>query len=213
MKTAKWISGICFLLLAALLIVHEGCGKKNEVVSISLSPEFPIISKGTNTYHLSATAYFSNGQIIPLWLMVNWYSSDPTVATVDYTSGALTGIASGTTVITAIDISHPNATSSVSLIVTETTLSSIVISMPSSTLAAGDSQQLTATGIYTLPTPSPTLDLTQSVIWSSSSSTVAVISNVSGTRGFLTAVSAGTTTVTAMDPFTSITGTANLTVQ
>jgi len=56
------------------------------------------------------------------------------------------------------------------------------------------------------------MDITTSVTWSSTNSLVSTISNSPGLQGLATAVSAGTTTITATDPSTNITGYALLTV-
>jgi hypothetical protein len=70
----------------------------------------------------------------------------------------------------------------------------------------GGHQQLTATGTYDDGT---TQDLTGNVTWLSTDS-VATVSNATGSRGLLTAVSAGSATVSAK--FQGITGTLTVTV-
>jgi uncharacterized protein YjdB len=80
------------------------------------------------------------------------------------------------------------------LTVSPATLSAIAITPNPTSLAKGASQQLTATGTYSDTT---TRDLTAVVTWLSSSSTVAVVSNANGSRGLLTAVGAGSSSVTA----------------
>jgi len=123
-------------------------------------------------------------------------------------------------VITATDIFHPDITRSVTVYVTE--LLSITISPPDPIISLGtvSSQTFSATGLYSLNTPSawsssstwPLVDLTQLVSWVSSSTAVAVFSTVTGSYGFASVVSPGTTTITATDLATGITGTTTLTV-
>jgi hypothetical protein len=75
-------------------------------------------------------------------------------------------------------------------------------------VAAGDTQQFTATGVYS---DLSTANLTDSVTWSSSSSS-ATISNASGSQGLATGVSTGAATITASDPSATLSGTAALVV-
>ena len=63
-----------------------------------------------------------------------------------------------------------------------------------STVLGGGGLQFTATGTYS---DSSTVDLTSSVVWSSSDATVATISNAAGSNGKATALAGGTTLITA----------------
>jgi hypothetical protein len=76
-------------------------------------------------------------------------------------------------------------------------------------IAVGQTQQFTATGLYS---DLSTADLTSSVTWTTSSGSTATISNAAGTQGLATGVANGAVTVTATDPSSSIPGTAALTV-
>lgn len=77
------------------------------------------------------------------------------------------------------------------------------VSPITSTLAPGGTQQLTATGNYSDGTSH---DLTSTATWASSATAVATVDS----QGLVTAVSAGTTTITAS--YQSVTGTAGVTV-
>jgi hypothetical protein len=57
-----------------------------------------------------------------------------------------------------------------------------------------------------------TQDLTDMVTWSSSNGAVAAISNASGSEGLATSVAAGSTTIGAIDPGTSISASTTLTI-
>ena len=212
---------VSLVILLSLLIYAvagtSGCGKTNSLVRIFLLPTTPVFAKGT-MYQLSATALFSDGLTVASWIVVTWRSSDPNVATVSST-GVVSGINTGTAVITATDMGHPGIRDSVTVSVTE--LSSISITPPDPIISAGTSTQFTATGEYTAQTPSawststtwPRVDLTSQVFWESSSTTVATIGNILGLQGLATAGSTtGTSTITATDLATRITGTAILTV-
>lgn len=86
-------------------------------------------------------------------------------------------------------------------------LVSIALTPGDSSIAVGTTQQFTATGTYS---DSATKDLTASVTWSSSNTSVAAISNVTGSKGLATADTAGVTTITAT--FGGISGSTPLTV-
>jgi uncharacterized protein YjdB len=89
----------------------------------------------------------------------------------------------------------------------EIALTSVTISPTTAQIAFGTEQQFNATGTYSDLT---TQDITSSVVWSSSSTTVALISNVQGSNGLATSVGTGMTTITAA--LGSVTSAATLTV-
>lgn len=216
-------STIAFALILSLLSIaavgFHGCGKKNTITSITVTPADPFIAKGT-VLKLSVTAHFSDGMSLTSWTQITWQSSDTTVATVSGT-GLVSAVSEGTAVITAIDKAHPSITYSITAIVTA--LQSITINPPSASIASSPvgTVQFTATGIYSDLTPSAWSpiwppDVTTLVTWESSSTDIAVISNVAGSNGIATAgTTTGTTTITAKatgPTGTVITGTATLTV-
>ena len=196
-------------LLSIAAIGFNGCGKRNTLTAITVTPSDPFIAKGT-TKQLFVTSHFSDGKYLLFWTQVTWQSSDAAVATVSST-GLVSAVAEGTAVITAVDIAHPSVTYSVTATVTDLTsidVAPLLVSIP-----VGSAQQFTATGTYSAATPTTApADLTSLVTWATSSTAVAVISNSTGSQGFATAVSAGTTTITATDLATGLTGTATLTV-
>ena len=155
------------------------------VTSITVSPAATSIEAGT-TDTLTATVAPANATTPG----VTWTSSDPTVATVD-TTGLVTGITAGTVVITATatDGSGVTGTAHVTVtppIVPPIPVTSITINLSTATIDAGTTAALTATVLPTNAT-SPT------VTWTSSDPTVATV----GTNGLVTALTAGTTVITA----------------
>ena len=82
---------------------------------------------------------------------------------------------------------------------TDATLSSIALSVPSSTIPVGFSQDFTATGTYS---DDSTKDISREVEWSSSNDSIAIID----ATGNITGMSAGTVTITAtLDEITKTT--------
>ncbi len=77
------------------------------------------------------------------------------------------------------------------------TLVSVTVTPPVANVAVGATEQFSATGLYS---DLSTRDLTDSVTWSSSSSSTATISNTPGSQGLATGVADGAATITATDP-------------
>ena len=119
-----------------------------------------------------------------------------------------TMVGSRTGTLTVTD-SGNNSPQTVSLSGTGSTagLLSIAVTPSNPSFGAGATQQFYATGTFS---GGSTYDLTRSVVWSSTSPTVATISNVAGTQGLATASVAGTTTIKAVSG--KISGSTLLTV-
>lgn len=88
-----------------------------------------------------------------------WSSSNTTIATIIAATGVATLAGTGTTVIT---VTSGSLSASATLTVTPATLKAISVTPLSSTVASGQSVQLSATGLYSDGTA---VDLTQSVSW------------------------------------------------
>jgi hypothetical protein len=213
-RSAVYLALIVALLSLAGMGFH-GCGHGNTLTSITVTPADPIITKSTTTqttHQFYATAHFSDGLTVVAWSQVKWQSSDPTVLAITNT-GVATAYKAGTAVITAVDIAHPTITGWAEYFVVE--LESITIFPAEVSIPAGTVLQFSATGAYSAVSPTTaSTDLTRLVTWSTASTAIATIGNILGTQGMATAVSAGTTTITARDPSTGIvsSGTTTLTV-
>jgi trimeric autotransporter adhesin len=166
-----------------------------ELTKIVLSPAQPVIAKNTSVA-IVATGTYSDGSTKDVTALAAWTSSATTVATVsnaDGSDGVVTGIAAGTATITA---AYSGQSATVSVKVNDVTLSSLAIK-PSAdaTLAKGTTLQLSATGTFS---DRSTQDLTKLVAWASSDATVATVGDGGGKDGLVTALKAGTTTVSAV---------------
>jgi trimeric autotransporter adhesin len=194
----SWIGKIAAALFVTLIVAS--CGQffpsANTIVSIVLSPTRAQI-KPTATQQYSATGTFGNNTTGDVTGQVTWVSSAPNVATINI-SGLATAVALGTTNITARSGSVVSPASV--LTVSNTTITSITVSPQSQTLTSGQQQQYTATD-------NNGNNITSSVSWTSSDTTVATITS----SGVATAVATGTATITAS--LNGVAGTATLTVQ
>jgi len=178
------VSLACML---ALVACTSGGGPKLQYITIS--PQGALISVG-GTQQYSAQAYYSDGTIQDGTGLVTWSSSTTSVATI--TSGGLaTGVANGTTTISAAAA----GTSGTTATLTVNTLSSIAVTPLNPQVEMGATQQFTATGTFTAAGGgTSTSDITSQVEWSSGTLSVATIT----TGGLASAVaSTGTSVIKA----------------
>ena len=101
----------------------------------------------------------------------------------------------------------PNATQSFTLTVTTPVLVSIEVTPANPALPKGRTQQFTATGTFSNGSHQ---DLTSTCAWTSSSTSIAIVSNAGGSKGLATGKAPGTTQIRALSG--SISGSTTLSV-
>jgi uncharacterized protein YjdB len=162
------------------------------IIVIEVTPANVSIPRGS-TLPYTATGIYSDDTVIDLTPEVTWSSSPPGVATVSNETGIATTLAPGTATIEAV---YQGVNGSATLTVTPATLVSIAITPVTSSIALGTFQRYNAIGTYS---DSSTRDISDSVTWSSTSLSVAVISNAGGdTNGLATSAGVGSTTINAI---------------
>ena len=167
--------------------------------SIAVTPITPSIAIGV-TQQFAATGTYSDSTTKDLSSSVTWSSSSTSVATIA-SSGISIALASGSTTITATSGAISGTTTFT--VTAAPTLQSIAVTPANGTYIVGSTQQFSATGTnYDYSTH----NITSLVSWNSSNSSVATIA----TNGLITAVAAGSTTITATSG--TISGTAIITV-
>jgi len=178
-------------------IYTQGLG---SLINLTVSPADTIIAPGA-TQRYAATGTYSNGPAQNLTSLVTWSSSNTGAATINST-GLATGVAVGSTSIQAV---LSSVTGSTSLTVSSggPVLQSILVTPASFAISPGGTQQLTATGTYSDGTSQ---NLTTSVVWSSSTPSLATVS----TTGLVTGIAVGTTNVKAT--YASIVGQTSMSV-
>jgi trimeric autotransporter adhesin len=172
------------------------------LTALSVSPASSSLPVGL-TQQLSATGTYSDASTQDLTAQVAWSSSDVQVAAVSST-GLVTMLKAGSARITATLLGLSGGSDAT---VTAVTLQGITISPPNGSVAAGYKVQLKATGSYS---DGSSYDLTGRVLWSSSSPSVATVSNKQGNQGLVTGVATGTSTITAATG--SVSGSATVSV-
>ena len=155
------------------------------LVSIAINPQSPSIPSGLKQL-LGAIGTYADGTVRDLTISVNWNSSTATVATVS-SAGLVTAVGQGTTTISATSGSIATSTT---LTVAGPALLMAAISPQNPFVPPGTTQQFTVAGRYS---DGSTQDLTASVGWSSSNTSVATVS----ASGLATAASTGSATMTA----------------
>ncbi|HEX6493871.1 MAG TPA: Ig-like domain-containing protein [Acidobacteriaceae bacterium] len=172
------------------------------LVSIAVAPTNAAIALGT-IQQFAAVGTYTDGSTQDLTGSILWSTSDTGIATISSTGQAM-GHAAGSTTITATSGTIAGSTT---LMVNAAALVSIAITPAIPSVPLGETQQFTATGTFADGTIQ---DLTNTVNWSSSDSTVATIGMTSPTRGVAQTLATGTTTISASSA--GVSGTTVLTV-
>ncbi len=176
------------------------------LLSIAVTPANASAGVGTVEQY-KATGTYSDGSTFDLTTTATWSSSATNIASISSamgTQGLATAMAVGTTIISA---ALNGVGSSTGLTVTPAALVSIAVTPAQPSIAAGVTQQFSATGTFT---DGSTQDVTMSAVWSSSDTNVATISNTTGQQGLASSLLQGTATITATSG--TIAGSATLTV-
>lgn len=152
--------------------------KAIEVETVTVTPEKQSVVAG-ETVTLTAEVEPENAKD----KTIDWSSSDTTVATVDE-KGVVTAVKAGTATITAESVNGIKGTCVITVTDAKIPATAVTLSKTELDLDVNASATITAT-----VTPA---DTTDTVVWTSSDATVATV-----TGGKITAVKAGTATITA----------------
>jgi hypothetical protein len=160
----------------------------NPLVSIAVTP--PTASVAPNgTQQFTASGTYANHTTQNITNSVTWNASAGATIT---QAGLATGVTPNTT--STIMAAQGNISGTATLTVTNP-LVSIAATAPLLTIAQNTSVQFTAIGTYA---DHSTQNITTTVAWNSSNTSVATISNSAGTQGVATSLNtAGTTQITA----------------
>ncbi len=163
------------------------------LTSIAITPANPAIPIGT-TLALIAKGTYSDNSVVDLTASVTWSTASPAVATISNaagTNGVVSAIGVGGTAVTA---ALGLVSAKTTLTVTAATLTSLAVTPVNPALVVGQKLSLVATGTYSDNT---TIDLTAKVVWTTSSAAIVGVSNASGAQGQITAVSVGSSKISA----------------
>jgi trimeric autotransporter adhesin len=157
------------------------------------------------TSNAIATAVYSDGSRRDVTATATWASSQTGVATVQTGRGVVVrGVAGGTSSISA---TLGGVTGQATITVRAPTLTNLLIIPTSATMGIGDTRTFSAQAVYSNNT---TVDVTSQGTWVSTSPNVATVSDAAGTKGTVTAVASGTSSIQVT--FGGRTATAQVTV-
>jgi hypothetical protein len=176
------------------------------LASIVVTPANPSVPAGM-TQSFTAMGVFSDASQQDLTLAVTWSSSAPAIAAVSNAAGSQ-GLANAITGGSAtISASMGGISGSSVMTVTVVTLDSIDVSPLDPVLPSGYSLRLSATGNYS---DGSSRDLTKQVVWTSSNTSRATVSNAAGTEGRVSGGGTGAVTISAT--LSGVVGTTMVTV-
>lgn len=160
------------------------------LASIEVLPVNPSIVNGTGI-QFTARATLSNGVSYDVTKLVLWSSANENIAKISNdtdTKGFATGTGVGTTTITA---SLLGISGNTAITVTTATLTQIIIAPATTQVPNNATEQYLATGLFSNGTQQ---NITALVVWSSSNTAAATISNAIGSKGLAQAAATGTGT-------------------
>ena len=188
---------------SAMVTVTGGSGTGGgDLVSVSIIPSSQSVTSPGQTSQFIAIGTTSSGATVDITDSVTWSSSSIQIATIT-TSGLATAVSQGTTTITAIAINADKTavtgTATFSVIGGNTEQVTGLTVYPGSQAATAQAQETQFFVLGTEGTAGLQFDVTDQVAWSTSDTSVATVGTIgSGTPGLVTAVGAGTATITAI---------------
>ena len=166
----------------------------SDLATIAVTPTDQTIASGT-TIQYTATGTLANTATQNISNFVIWGSNLPGTADISSSGLATAGSTPGTAMISATFTTGMSTTTG-STSLTSADVASIAIAPSDSAITLGTTQQYTATGTLAV-SGSLTQNLTSWATWTSSSPSVATISNTVGTKGLAISAATGTTFIRA----------------
>ena len=163
------------------------------VTAITVTPTNQSVAKGLYQQY-TAVATFSDGTTQDVTNQVTWASSATNNATISNASGSNGKAYAKAVGSTTISASMDGVTGNTVMTVSAATLVSLSVTPTSPSVAKGNTQAFTATGVYT---DDSTVDVTTTASWSSATTSIATISNASGSQGQASTLAEGSSVITA----------------
>ncbi|HXY55378.1 MAG TPA: Ig-like domain-containing protein [Nitrospirota bacterium] len=198
-----WIVAVSVALLAAAgcKVYEQNPPAPVPLVSLSVSPADSSVAPGT-TVQFTATGTFADNSKRNVTTSVAWDSSDKGIATIN-TQGLATAVTmtTGSTVISAVSGGITGTTT-----LTTSHVASIAVTPAAPPcIAPGTTQQFAAGGTLN---DGAQQDLTSFATWTSLDTSVATVSDTTGSKGLATAVAPGTANIQAT--YDSVSSSASL---
>lgn len=159
------------------------------LTGFEVQPATLSLARGVNGV-LHALGHFSDNTVQDLSTQVTWTSSDDRRAPVT-SAGVVTGLEHGQATVTA---SYASFTDTTAVTITGATVARLELTPAQRSVPVGVVTPLTATAIFT---DTSVQDVTAQAVWSSSTPSVAQVTNAAGAQGQVTPLTPGTTTISA----------------
>ncbi len=203
--------------LLLCLFALSGCSessdptRKNDFIPLT---SITITSSVTSIPNLTSTQFTAKGNFSDQFTRdvteeVFWESSDTSILTISNAPGSqgrAKAVLPGTVTVSA---SAQGVTTEFDFTVTDATIVTLTIQPLDPSVPQGSTEQFSASGEFSDGTVQ---DLTQDVLWASSDTSVATISNDPGTEGLVTTLKASDTPITISATFDTETVSTELTV-
>jgi uncharacterized protein YjdB len=161
------------------------------LTAVEVSPASATIQAGAEV-PLKAAGRYSDGTSRDVTAEATWTTSDAAIAQVGTSGvsiGRVAGVGAGTATITAtLDGVAGTSTITVNVV----TVTAVALTPASPAITVGATQQLTCTATYS---DMSSADVTGLATWSTSAAAIAQVSNADGSRGQVTGVAPGTSTI------------------
>lgn len=178
------------------------------VTSVAIEPSVLALPRGY-AQPIHAIAFYSDGSARDVSELALWSVDDPAIAELAYTTGSspqITAIAEG---VTTARMEFSGFSNAVEISVLPADLQSIELIPADVTVPMGSSVQMTAMGFFS---DGPIVDITSSLHWTVSDSSVATVDDAPESKGLVTGAAEGTALITAATPDDTVSKSAPLTV-
>jgi uncharacterized protein YjdB len=206
----RLIGAFAALATLALAVSCHGFFVNPTLTSIAISPTAPQVQQG-KTVQLQAFGTYDDGTRNQIKTGVSWASSDPSIASVDTSTGILDGVATGTSTITA-DAQGLSSTATATVFLV---INSIAINPTTASVLNGAAQPFTVSATANGTTIDLTSSATLTAEQNGTSASSVQCTYDSGTNQQICQTTAGTTGVyqiVASYSGSTLTATATLTV-
>lgn len=168
------------------LLVNISSATLSGLEIINPQTSLPVNAK----LQLQANGLYSDGSKADLSSTVSWSSSDASIATIDG-NGLISTLKAGNV---TFSVSYQGQSATTNISVNSASLTAINVSPINPELISGETLQLYATAEYS---DGSSLDITDQATWTSSNTTAATIGNTVSNRGIVSALTVGSSTITA----------------
>ncbi len=173
-RKLQLLAALTVLLLCAVGVGCKGFFVNPTLTTITVDPPSPQVSQGSSQ-QMTATGTYDDGSVSTSVSNLTWSSTPASVATINSSSGLLSGVSVGSATVTA---SSANITGTTTVTVVLANVTSIQVAPSSATITTSQTQPFTATATVTGQTSQ--VDITATATWTITVSGAAAPSGLFG---------------------------------